>query len=113
MIFNVHSYGFSPAINAYRAFGFTCNGNENSLSNCQQTGAVCRTDDVDHALAVECGGSGPRKLMPTRADWVMGSLVVSHSLFLILCVASECQGMMRPWSAIACQSSIVYHFTIF
>jgi hypothetical protein len=57
------SYGFSPAINAYRAFGFTCNGNENSLSNCQQTGAVCRTDDVDHALAVECGGSGPRKLM--------------------------------------------------
>ena len=70
------SYGFSPAINAYRAFGFTCNGNENSLSNCQQTGAVCRTDDVDHALAVECGGSGPRKLMhgikSMRADWAGG-----------------------------------------
>ena len=75
MIFNMHSYGFSPAINAYRAFGFTCNGNENSLSNCQQTGAVCRTDDVDHALAVECGGSGPRKLMhdmkSMRADWAV------------------------------------------
>ena len=84
MIFNMCSYGFSPAINAYRAFGFTCNGNENSLSNCQQIGAVCRTDDVDHALAVECGGSGPRKLMPTRADWVMDSLVVSHHLLLIL-----------------------------
>ena len=59
--FLVYSYGFSPAINAYRAFGFTCIGNENTLSDCQGSGAVCRTDDVDHALAVECGGSGPRK----------------------------------------------------
>ena len=67
VFFSPFSYGFSSAINSYRAFGFSCNGNENSLSNCQQTGAVCRSDDADYALAVECGGSGPRKSYMTRS----------------------------------------------
>ena len=31
------SYGFSPAINAYRAFGFFCYGNENVLSKHEST----------------------------------------------------------------------------
>ena len=55
------SYGFSAAVNSYRAFGFTCNGNENALSSCSQSGAICQTDSVDHALAVECGGASPGK----------------------------------------------------
>lgn len=58
-----YSYRFSPAINAYQAFGFSCNGNENRLSDCRGSGAVCQVDSAAHALAVECGGSSPRKFM--------------------------------------------------
>ena len=51
-----HRYGFSPAINVYSAFGFLCNGNETGLFACSEPGAVCRADDPDFAIAVECGG---------------------------------------------------------
>ena len=56
MHFFLYRYGFSPAINSYSAFGFSCTGNESSLSQCSEPGAVCRTDNADFAIAIECGG---------------------------------------------------------
>ena len=54
--FFLYRYGFSPAINAYSAFGFSCTGSESSLSQCSEPGAVCTTDNADFAIAIECGG---------------------------------------------------------
>ena len=54
--FFLHRYGFSPAINSYSAFGFSCTGSESSLSQCSEPGAVCSTDNANFAIAIECGG---------------------------------------------------------
>ena len=54
--FFLYRYGFSPAINAYSAFGFSCTGSESSLSQCSEPGAVCTTDNANFAIAIECGG---------------------------------------------------------
>ena len=56
IIFFLSRYGFSPAINAYSAFGFSCTGSESSLSQCSEPGAVCSTDNANFAIAIECGG---------------------------------------------------------
>ena len=54
--FLLYRYGFSPAINAYSAFGFSCTGSESSLSQCSEPGAICTTDNANFAVAIECGG---------------------------------------------------------
>ena len=54
--FFLYRYGFSPAINAYSAFGFSCTGNESNLSQCSEPGAICTTDNANFAIAIECGG---------------------------------------------------------
>ena len=62
-VFWYYRYGFSPVINSYAAFGFSCTGSENSLSECAEPGAVCATDNADFAIAIECGGqTSPSKL---------------------------------------------------
>ena len=91
------SYGFSPAISAYRAFGFSCNGKENTLADCVGAGAVCQIDSVDHALAVECGGNGPRKLM--NALILMNLSFFAKTVELLLIGGQNgCQGLLvqRP-----------------
>ena len=56
--FFFHRYGFSPAaINSYSGFRFSCTGSEASLSACSRFGSGCTTDEVDFAIAVECGAT--------------------------------------------------------
>ena len=52
-----HRYGFSAAISVYQGFGYSCNGNEESLSQCSTSGSICRADNADYAVAIECSGA--------------------------------------------------------
>ena len=67
-----YRYGFSAAINSYTAFGFSCTGSEATLSACPELGAICRADDVNSAVAVECGG---------------GTILQCNTVLLIMSVA--------------------------
>ena len=50
-----YRYGFSAAISSYSGFGYSCTGREATLSACPKDGAICRADNVNYAVAVECG----------------------------------------------------------
>ena len=55
--FICHRYGFSPAIDLYSGFGISCTGSEASLSACSRSGFNCIDDEVNYAIAVECGAT--------------------------------------------------------
>ena len=53
-------YGFTAAIQLYSAFNYSCNGDEATLSDCEQITIAeamneCVVDEVASAIAVECG----------------------------------------------------------
>ena len=37
-------------------FGFKCSGSEENVSQCRRRGGLCRGDDREVAVAIECGG---------------------------------------------------------
>ena len=41
-------------MNAYKALGFVCNGDESALTSCTLTGSECAAGRTDHAIAIEC-----------------------------------------------------------
>ena len=43
--------------NAITAFGIECNGNGENVSQCLPMGTLCRADDPEFAVAIECGGA--------------------------------------------------------
>ena len=94
------SYGFSPAINAYQVFGFSCTGNESTLVDCLGTGGVCQADSVDHALAVECGVSEPCKLMNS----VILAIFIGSALVLAV-VVGEAQAVPLDYAVCPSQPS--------
>jgi hypothetical protein len=50
-----HRYGYSGStVNAYKAFGYVCNGDESALTSCTLTGSVCFADRAEYAIAIEC-----------------------------------------------------------
>ena len=49
------SYGGRlPRGSVYRAFGFTCGGNEAKVINCSYTGAVCDLGENSDIIAIAC-----------------------------------------------------------
>ena len=37
-------------------FGFDCDGSEENVDQCRPRGGLCRGDDPEFAVAIECGG---------------------------------------------------------
>ena len=52
---DLYRYGFSAAINVYRGFSYSCNGDESFISACTAEPFRCITDNANYAIAIECG----------------------------------------------------------
>ena len=70
-------YGFTNAIQLYSPFNYSCNGDEATLSDCEQitiSAAMmeCYADEVASAIAVECGDGlpGVSIIFPPSQTWI-------------------------------------------